>query len=349
MAYGKARKRAEGNFKRGMTVDSDTTGTGKTPTPVFTRGTSFAKTGGAGPTGRGPFYTTFTDPSDTLANLKSQFFEIYHIPTGYNVFFKAFLTGFSDNFKADYNKEQLFGRMDPIVTYKSTGRTISLSWTVPSVSLSEAKENMAKANMLISMLYPVYENPQEGSEGNATTMKSGPIFKVKFGNLITSPRLLGNPSNGTAKADGLPCIIDGFTYNPVLEEGFFDPKDVDGLLGPKDGEYDGSLYPQTIEASLEMTILHDHALGWTPDGKYRDEKIQRSGGRFPYGGNNYAPAEERLNKRGQLPTKNPRFGPYLDLQKDLIQRRLARRAQKLLGPAKKVFAAGETVNDFFFD
>jgi len=325
MASGRDGRNKRVGDKDQWSVDRTLDGGTETPNPVFTRGTSFAKTGGAG--SNSPFYTTFADPSDKLANQKRQFFEIYHIPTGYNVFFKAFITSFQDNFKPEYNKEQLFGRMDPIVTYKNTGRTITLSWTVPSVSLDEAKENMAKANMLISMLYPVYESADgDEPDGGATTMKSGPIFKVKFGNLITKPGT--TESDGPAARDGLPCIIEGFTYNPVFEEGVFDPQDVLG--------WDGSLYPQTIEAQIELTVLHDSPLGFDTTGKYRDDEIAQSGGRFPYGGNNTINPEEQLNKRGPLPVKESNWRAHLDLQKDLLNRRLGNRARALLQPAQDI-------------
>lgn len=309
-------------------VDRSQDSDAATPTPVFTRGTSFARTGGAG--SNSPLYTTFADPSDTLANLKGQYFEIYHIPTRTNVFFKAFITEFQDNFKPEYNKEQLFGRMDPIVTYKSTGRTISLSWTVPSVSLAEAKENMAKANMLISMLYPVYESAggTPGS-GGATTMKSGPIFKVKFGNLICKPGIPDAEVRSPASSAGLPCIIEGFTYNPIFDEGVFDPQNVLG--------WDSTLYPQTIEAKIELTVLHDSPLGFdASSGDYRDKNVRDSGGRFPYGGNNETSVEERLNDRAPLPVKETNWRAHVDLQKDLANRRLGNRARKLLQPAQDI-------------
>jgi hypothetical protein len=52
--------------------------------------------------------------------------------------FKGFITEMSDNFQSSWDTEEVYGRMDPIGTFKSTKRTISLGWTVPAASLKEA-------------------------------------------------------------------------------------------------------------------------------------------------------------------------------------------------------------------
>jgi len=59
----------------------------------------------------------YNDPSTRLAITKGYFIEVYHIISGVSVFFKAFLTDFTDNFITNYNKEQVFGRSDPIHLY----------------------------------------------------------------------------------------------------------------------------------------------------------------------------------------------------------------------------------------
>lgn len=350
MGHGK--RNADTLWRKGRSVDRDQYENGAIPNPPFTRATTFARSGGQG---SGKFYEVYSDPGDAIANHKKLWIEIYHIPTGNNVFFKAFLTGFQDNFKPDYNKEMVFGRMDPIVTYKYTSRSISISWNVPSVNLAEAKENMAKANMLVQMLYPVYES----GKSCATTMKSGPIFKVKFGNLIIRPG--ANKVNGAAKEVGLPCVIEGFSYKPKLDEGFFDPASKTEItpvppaepslldkIGQKlfnqekargtvtkKHEYDGALYPQTIEVSLELTVLHDSSLGWDELGNLRDADANENG-RFPYGGDNKAAVEEILNKREPPDIVKADWKAQLDLQKDLANRRLRVRANKLLQPVKDI-------------
>jgi hypothetical protein len=202
-----------------------------------------------------------------LAKERFQYIHIYHIPTKTEIKFKAFLTDFKDNYKTDYQKEMVFGRMDPIATFKGTERNITLGFTVPSNEIDEAKFNLFQVNQLVSRLYPVYDPPG----GGASTMKGGPIWKIKYGNLITS----GPDPTGPVKDHGLPGIINGFSYDPILEEGFMDPVSRDG--------WTGEMYPQSIRVSFDYTVLHNKKLGWNEDGTWRGDSTRRGDPFFPYG------------------------------------------------------------------
>ena len=50
----------------------------------------------------------FTDPSTYVALEGGYYIEVYHIISKQSVFFKAFLTDFTDNFNVNYNKESVF-------------------------------------------------------------------------------------------------------------------------------------------------------------------------------------------------------------------------------------------------
>tara|TARA_Y100000310_G_scaffold343711_1_gene452668 strand:+ start:3595 stop:4680 length:1086 start_codon:yes stop_codon:yes gene_type:complete len=281
------------------------------------------------------FYAPFNDPTDHLANAKKQFIEIYHIPTKRNIFFKLFLTDFQDVFTAEYQKESVFGRMDPIATYKRTGRVITLSWDMPSSGLDEAKENMAKANSLIQMLYPVYDNSTAGT-GGATTMKSGPIFRIKLGNLIIKPGRGRNGMDGPASEMGLSGIIEGFTYLPRLEYGVFDPK-TSSLASNSGRQYAGEIYPKVLSAQVTFTVLHDTPLGWEMDGqgnaKLRDQSGGASKNRFPYGGDN-TPIATNAGIRKSPKVRQADWRSFLDLQSQLAKRKIQVRAGKLLQPVR---------------
>ena len=128
----------------------------------------------------------YNDATLDMAVTRNEFIEIYHIPTKTTIKFKAFVQEFKDNYKTDYQKESVFGRMDPITTFKNIERSMTLLFTVPSVDLEEAQFNLQKINNLISRLYPVYDTP-DGS--GASTIKGGSMFKIKFGNLIQKKKL----------------------------------------------------------------------------------------------------------------------------------------------------------------
>jgi hypothetical protein len=284
----------------------------------------------------------YADPTNQLANERKEYIEIYHIPTGLNVFFKAFLTEFSDTFSPEYNEEAVFGRMDPIATYKRTGRKIQLGWSMPSSDLNEAKENMAKMNRFIQMLYPVYDKASEGGS-SATTMRSGPIFKIKMGNLIMKPGQ--KTTSGAAKKKGLPGIISGFSYSPDLDAGVFDPPESTrtepGIQKRVVGVYEGNIYPKSITVSISITVLHDTPLGFEVFGedevRLRNETADMPA-RFPYGGDNKQTSI--IGKPFTYYVKQADWASYLDVQGDLMKRRVEMKANKLLAPindARKFF------------
>jgi len=219
----------------------------------------------------------YNDPSDEQANKDHHLIEFYHIPTDNSVIFKAFVNDFSDKFESDWESEDVFGRMDPIKSFKGTKREISISWEVVAASSEEAEDNLARATLLFSMLYPVYNTsagasnsttPAGGGTG-ATSMSAAPLFKMRFVNLVQSVTSPGEPGTSVpAKTGGLVGTISGFSYSPDFDSGFF-----------KKGQ--GTVFPQMIKLECTYTAMHTHALGWNSQG----EKRQKN---FPYNAANAA-------------------------------------------------------------
>ena len=205
------------------------------------------------------------DASSDLANNRLQYIEFYHLPSDLSVAFKEFLSSFSDQYESEWNDEEAFGRMDPISAFKRTKRTITLGWDIPSASIEEAKENLKKSSLLLAMLYPDYEDT---SNNNVSTIKTAPLFRLRFMNLIQNASSPGI----SAKVGGLLGKMSGLTYEPDLEQGFFDPIEAD--LDPFSND---QLFPQTIKFQCQYTVLHDHALGWS-NRKTRSASF----GKFPY-------------------------------------------------------------------
>jgi len=214
--------------------------------------------------------------------LQPSFIELafFHIAAKVEVSFKAFINKFSDQFVSNWENTQVYGRMDPIGTFKGTVRRVSIDWSIPSDSLEEAKMNFHKSQTLISMLYPVYDH----ESGRQPALKSSPLLKVKMGNLLiksgASPR-----SSGGVKEDGLVCSSGGFIFTPEIDEGFFFFED-------------GNIYPQTNKFSCTLQIYHDVQLGWREEfiageegqgksGKFSEEnslsiEFRKRTGFFPY-------------------------------------------------------------------
>ena len=185
-------------------------------------------------------YKNSTDLSAALANAGMQWVDIYHIPTGYSVNFKAMLTAFSDAYTSDWGSEATFGRMDPIQTFQRTTRKMSIAYDVVAGSLEEAIDNLDRISILIQFLYPSYEN---------RLIKNSPFCKLQFLNWATD---VAASTMASAKDSGLLGTVEGFTFAPDLEAGVF----VGG---------DNKIYPKILNVSLGFTVIHQNDLGWEYD------------------------------------------------------------------------------------
>ena len=211
------------------------------------------------------------DPATHLATHRGQQIEIYHIPSGQSLIFKAYIDDFQDKYDSDWQSTDVYGRMDPIHQYQGTKRVISLDWMLPAYSVAEAKHNHEKCALLFSMLYPNYNTGGSGTPSSATQISTAPIFKVKFGNLIQDPQF--GEAGGSVEESGLVGAISGFTYAPNIEAGFIDDQG-SGESGYVQG-FAGQMYPKEVKLSMEYTVFHTNPLGWTQQSK-------RTPG-FPYG------------------------------------------------------------------
>ena len=176
---------------------------------------------------------------DMIALSKGMTIEIFHIPSGKIVKFKAMISDYNDSFTTNYASEEVYGRMDPMVNFTNTVREITLGWALPAASEEEARLNLQKCSLLISMLYPSY-----AADGGATAIAAGPLFKLKFANLIAD-------GVGGVQTNGLIGTIGGFEFTPDLEVGFFDRP--------------GVLLPKRIDCSIGYQVLHSSPMGWTDE------------------------------------------------------------------------------------
>ena len=182
-----------------------------------------------------------TDYSNNYAQ-KGYFLRFTHLPSGLTLSFKAFITNFQDNFTSNWNSQSVYGRMDNITTFQNTTRQLSVGFVVPAFDFDDSRCNLAKVSSLMRKLYPHYS---EGAGNGATTIAKPPLMRVRFANLIR---------NGAPEGGGLLGTVNGFSFTPNLEHGFYDPgKDMG----------DGILYPKTIDISFTFDVLHEHIMGWT--------------------------------------------------------------------------------------
>jgi hypothetical protein len=173
---------------------------------------------------------------------------IQHVATGKVVFFPAFLKTYSETFAPSYSSEDVFGRMDPLMSFQKTSRTIALGWAVPAYSQQESELNLSRLSSLAQFMYPTYRD-----KGDATLIAKPPLLRIRFANLI---------QNANQPSVGLLCAATNFSFNPNIEMGFFT------VLGEKEAGpsgtamgLGGALYPKSVDCTLALTVLHEHDVG----------------------------------------------------------------------------------------
>ena len=189
----------------------------------------------------------YVDHTTTYENIKGYTLQITHVASGdAPIGFKGMLTEFRDNFQCQWANETVYGRMDDIYTFQNTRRSIDVGVVIPAFDAKDARSNLVKVNTLAKYLYPTYTGARGGS--NVSNISQAPLLRIKFANLIQDARKIND--------QGLLGKIDGFSFAPVLEDGFFDYTDL--------------LYPKTINIQFKFDVLHEHVVGWTetPEGAF---------------------------------------------------------------------------------
>jgi len=207
--------------------------------------------------------------SDAYANQIKMYISFKHLDSGQTVYFKAFITNLVDTYSADWTRETIYGRIDPVPIYAQTQRSISLNLTVPADSIGEAYENLGRVQKLVQFLYPSYTT---GNDGSRTITKS-PLIRLKAMNLVSKDELTTaqsehalNQANarraqdvGTAPADyykgytsgagadgGLLGFINGLTvmHNLENEAGVFE-------------KAQNTVLPKQIDLALTLIPVHE--------------------------------------------------------------------------------------------
>jgi len=186
---------------------------------------------------------------------------IRHVASGQSVWMSGYgISEFQDTLTTDWNSENVFGRMDPIMSYKGTTRKITLGLVSESLPEDEWKQAISR---LMKMQYPVY-HPFKNDKPNSLAIQSPPIVTVWFMDLI----------QGNLAGDGLLCAMDGFAYTPKIG---FTPEDSPYIRfgGPQSGIIGASAKLSAAEISLKFnfTVLHAETNGFQQNEQGRYEWI----------------------------------------------------------------------------
>jgi hypothetical protein len=109
------------------------------------------------------------------------------------VYFRAINVQSGESYSPSWNEEEAFGRVDPIVGYRGTGRSITLSFVVHAFSPEDLRIIYMKRNWLTSLVYPEVSDD--------LLLSSGPICRLRVGDLYNNSR------------GGLPGIIKSLEFD----------------------------------------------------------------------------------------------------------------------------------------
>ncbi len=211
--------------------------------------------------------------TDGIANHAEAVISFFHVPSESDVFFKAFITTFQESYASEWSPETVFGRTDPIYTFKNTQRRITLAWKIPADSIGDAYGNLARVQSLAQFLYPNYTGI-----GSANTLSQSPMVRLKVMNLAeksgpnkaadsTGKTIFNQYTSTNDPSKGLLGVITSLNINHNLEN-----KDV-GVIQVESN----TILPKMIEVSIDFAVIHEQTLGWNDNSKSTFKDPQ-----FPY-------------------------------------------------------------------
>jgi len=138
-------------------------------------------------------------------------FYMHDVRTNEIISFHAFLASLSDDYTANYDNQEGFGRVESIKIYKSTNRKIGFSFYVASTNSYDFDAMWQKINKLTTLLYPQFTEGRmiSDSQNNiympfSQTIQAAPLARIRIGDLISSnyskfnlARIFGYTYSGT--------------------------------------------------------------------------------------------------------------------------------------------------------
>ena len=140
-------------------------------------------------------------PSDIVERMENALdaeyvpFYFHDLRTNEIISFHAFLSSLTDEYTVNRTETDGYGRVDSVQTYKSTTRSVGLSFHVVATSQEDFDEMWFKINKLTTMAYPQWTKgvTLEDSESGAKfvqpfsqIMGSTPIIRMRVGDVIKS-------------------------------------------------------------------------------------------------------------------------------------------------------------------
>lgn len=183
--------------------------------------------------------------------------KIYSFSTNQTISFSnVFNINYSDTYQLSWTSNEVYGRMDPIATYKNTKRKMNLSFELVGDG-DVTRTNKMQLNILKNSLYPVYTNDLKGT----AIISSPPMFRVKWNSIVFNPKTEEQEILGETLRGGLLCYLDNFEIKPAVLNG-------GGWMME-----DGVLTAKNFNINLGLNIIHEYPLGNSFVGKTSTPRV----------------------------------------------------------------------------
>lgn len=192
-----------------------------------------------------PLYIANQPNNPTAANLKDtvNFYisKINNDGSGNNTYihFRSYISGLSDNFKADWGSHKYMGRGENFYYYNGFSRDINFKFQIPVMSKYEQSSVYSKLNYLASLMAPDYVSTGGINQG----FMRGNLVRLTLGDYLVD----------------VPGIIQGISYTQNDDAGWDIAKNALGNPTTiKDADTGGWVMPKLIEVSgFSFTPIHD--------------------------------------------------------------------------------------------
>lgn len=180
----------------------------------------------------GSVLSTTQDPSDVIddddARVPVSFTDLRQVPGKRyrSVYFRPENLQFSEAIAPEYAETAAFGRVDAVVGYQKTARTVSVTFDVHAMAPEDLEIMYNKMIWLKSMCYPSY--------GADSLIRSGPVVRLRIGDAVGSD--LG----------GLPGVIRSLNFD--FADAMWELKR-------------GMKVPRMFKVAVDFLVLHDGPVG----------------------------------------------------------------------------------------
>lgn len=159
-----------------------------------------------------------------------------------SAYFRPLNVTFAESLAPDWSEGSSFGRVDPLVSYKSTTKSFSVGFELHAFAPEDLELMYKKKTFLESLCYPSYDAN--------SLFRSGPICRLRLGDVI------GNSQGGLAG------VIKSLSFD--FSEALWELRR-------------GMKAPMSFKVALEFLVLHDGPVG-TLNGQFGILQLPSGGG-----------------------------------------------------------------------